>query len=96
MKSFAKKSLIAVGAIAAFGGGVLAEKNFRFTQATDLYAKNPNTSACVRLVAAANQLSSKIQKGLGTIQATIQSDGGTRYNLFEDSGCSTAVFFTGS
>lgn len=56
--------------------------------ASDLYALNPWSTACIRVVNQLSALSSILQKGsLTGLQATLKSVGGTRYTLWEDSGC---------
>lgn len=82
---------ITAAAIGVFALGATAREAVAFLQATDLYALNPNTFVCTRIVSNTNQLASVIQKSVSGQQATIKSDGGTRYTLWEDNGCSTTA-----
>lgn len=86
------KSIIALNIVALAGIAAYAKHktdNIGIVQATDMYAKNPNTSVCCRIVNNTNCLSSAIQKGTIGQQATMKSDGGTRYTLWEDANCTT-------
>lgn len=88
-------NVVALSVIAAFSKYEHHLGTRRITP-IDLYSKHPTSGTCCRIVNSVNTLSNKMQKGVGGIQATIQSNGGTRYTLWEDSGCATtAVYFIG-
>ncbi|MGE7775191.1 hypothetical protein ACQKLP_10735 [Chitinophaga sp. NPDC101104] len=86
-----KAMTITAATIGVFALGAAAREVVAFAQATDLYALHPTTLACTRIVTSTNVLATVVQKSVGGQQATIKSDGGTRYTLWEDNGCSTTA-----
>ncbi len=88
-----KKFLLFFCSIVLASVALFAKKSKPEAAATDLYSQNPLTLACQRLVNSSFCASSLFRTSGTGQQATLKSNGGTQYPLFEDSSCSNPVYF---
>lgn len=95
-----KKMLLAASAVVLTVGGVFAGMGIKRATATDLYVKNPNAPACIKIASVSGGGSLSINSAFtttaaGGTQAYIRSNGNTTNRLlFQDASCtSTPVYY---